>query len=449
MPVKISSIILNWNRLPLLKRTIESYLATAPEGYELFIVDNGSSDGSREYLEKLHQEKGGFDLVLLEENVGGKAVNALLPRCQGSLIQFIENDQEFIPGWFDYVERSFANFPELGQLSLFAPVPTDDEAWEAKPCHLVFAVDDFLYQAHANCGFSSVLRASMVREHNIEISNVSEETEYLFPDDGKLSKDVKEAGFFCAHSKNYFVRNLGHFVEEFERDNDYYRKNYQSKPWLGEEGWLARISSNKTSGKPIRTSHIFPREPILPEKTSVSVGNKLPTLWSMLDGYTAEIEVLEFLYSFVRLTKPTYIVETGTWRGYSACAMGLALAQNGFGELTSIEFDKNIAAVAEANVREHSLDKVVSIVNMSSMDFVPSQPVEFALLDSDIGIRHLEFLNIRKHFAPDAFVMFHDVAPHHGALNDNVRNLVAEGLISGMELPTPRGLFLGKVTNTN
>ena len=445
MSGKISSIILNWNRLPLLKRTISSYLATAPEDRQLFVVDNGSTDGSREYLEELRSTSVQFELVTLAHNVGGRAVNSLLERCSGDLIQFIENDQEFLPGWYDYVEKSFQNFPNLGQLSLFAPVPTDDEAWETKPSHLRFAVDDFLYEAHGNCGFSSVLRATIFRDCGVQISNVSEETEFLLPDDAKLSREVKENGFFCAHSKQYFTSNLGHFVEEFENDEDYYIKNYRSKPWLGEEGWRARIAANKSTLRPIRATHLFPSESVLPEKSTVGVAGKSPSAWSMLDGFTAEVEVLEFLFGLVRMVKPSYVLETGTWRGYSACAMGKAMLQNGFGKLDSLEFNAEIALVAQSAVNAYQLESIVSVVNMASLEFEPKQPIDFALLDSDIGIRHLEFRHFRHHFAQSAFVAFHDVAPHHGALNDNVRALVNEGLITGIDFPTPRGLFLGKV----
>ena len=40
----ISTIILNWNRVTLLKQTVESYLETIRGDFELFIADNASTD---------------------------------------------------------------------------------------------------------------------------------------------------------------------------------------------------------------------------------------------------------------------------------------------------------------------------------------------------------------------------------------------------------------------
>ena len=49
----ISTIILNWNRADLLRKTVESYLETIKGGFELFIVDSASIDASHDYLREL------------------------------------------------------------------------------------------------------------------------------------------------------------------------------------------------------------------------------------------------------------------------------------------------------------------------------------------------------------------------------------------------------------
>jgi hypothetical protein len=43
-----------------------------------------------------------------------------------------------LPGWSEKIARAFAAFPELGQLSVFGPVPTDDEAWDDRPINEYF-----------------------------------------------------------------------------------------------------------------------------------------------------------------------------------------------------------------------------------------------------------------------------------------------------------------------
>jgi GT2 family glycosyltransferase len=133
----VSTIILNWNRDYLLKQSVDSYLSTVGEDAELFIVDNASSDGSREFLRSLDKETR-IHVLYLDKNAGGEAFNAAIPRTLGDLVHLSENDQIFLPGWFEHVVAAFAAFDDLGQLSLFADTPTDDKAWD--PQAVPFAV---------------------------------------------------------------------------------------------------------------------------------------------------------------------------------------------------------------------------------------------------------------------------------------------------------------------
>jgi GT2 family glycosyltransferase len=49
----MSTVILNWNRLDLLRITVHSYLASVSVPFELMIVDNCSSDGSQRFIRPL------------------------------------------------------------------------------------------------------------------------------------------------------------------------------------------------------------------------------------------------------------------------------------------------------------------------------------------------------------------------------------------------------------
>lgn len=48
----VTAIITTHNRLPLLKRAIESVRSQTYPNIELIVVDDGSTDGTREYCEK-------------------------------------------------------------------------------------------------------------------------------------------------------------------------------------------------------------------------------------------------------------------------------------------------------------------------------------------------------------------------------------------------------------
>src|SRR5581483_4071998 len=159
----LSTIILNWNRVELLRHCVDSYLATVGGEYELAIVDNASTDGSADYLRGLEGARS-VRVVYLPENIGGEALNVAAALACGERVHFSENDQVFLPGWRAHVEEAFAAFPDLGQLSLFSDTPTDDEAWEPKPSRLRFARGKILYEAPNNIGTSSILRGTILRE---------------------------------------------------------------------------------------------------------------------------------------------------------------------------------------------------------------------------------------------------------------------------------------------
>ncbi|MGL4902767.1 MAG: glycosyltransferase [Cetobacterium sp.] len=73
MSKNIISLIVSYNRITLLKEVLKSYeeLNVFPE--KVLIVDNNSTDGSKEFLEIWLQKKGNFEkeVIFLKENLGG------------------------------------------------------------------------------------------------------------------------------------------------------------------------------------------------------------------------------------------------------------------------------------------------------------------------------------------------------------------------------------------
>jgi glycosyltransferase involved in cell wall biosynthesis len=442
--VMLSSIVLSWNRSSLLKRTIESYIETTGSGeIELFVVDNASTDGSPEYLRYVESQFP-VRVIYLRENIGGDAYNHAVPLARGDLIHLSENDQEFLPGWLEHVMQSFAVFDDLGQLSLFSDVPTDEEAWEPKPSHLRFSRGKILYQAHENVGTSSIIRGTLFRDRGLKVSNL-EFGSFKFPNDGQLSSDVKAAGYWVAWSDRYYVRNLGHEIAEFEADPAYYEENYASKPRVGIDSWRSRIDQQKRLPKVPRRSLALPDRQGIAEKTIDPVHGKPSRLWSMFDGFTVEIEVLDLLHVLVRLIKPERVLETGTWLGLSSCAIGRALVANGYGRLTTLEVNADAHACALENLKRYQVEHVVDALLLSSIEFTPTAKFDLVLFDSELVLRIEEFHRFRGWLSDDAVIVFHDTAPHHRIVGDAVNDLVAMGLIVGLDLPTPRGVFLGKL----
>jgi GT2 family glycosyltransferase len=95
----ISTIILNWNRAHLLEQTLASYMETISCSHELWIVDNASTDHSRDVIEAFIRQHPDTKVMWLETNEGGEAFNHVLPKVTGELVYLSENDQIHQPGW--------------------------------------------------------------------------------------------------------------------------------------------------------------------------------------------------------------------------------------------------------------------------------------------------------------------------------------------------------------
>lgn len=107
-----SFIIPLYNCLELTQACRASLQATLPAGisYEVIFVDDGSTDGTREWLATL----GPPDRVLLNErNLGyARANNRAAGMARGEWLILLNNDLILLPGWFETLRRAHAS---LGQ----------------------------------------------------------------------------------------------------------------------------------------------------------------------------------------------------------------------------------------------------------------------------------------------------------------------------------------------
>lgn len=441
----ISTILLTWNRSDLLIRTLNSYLATVEDPWELIVVDNCSTDDTGQVMSRFIREEPRIRYIRTTENLGGEAFNIGLSLGKGELVHLSENDIEYHDGWSRRIRQKFRAFPTLGQLSMFGPVPTDDEVWEAKPSRLLHFGSEIVYEALANVGTTSILKRQ-VFDRGIKVKTIASTGSFLFPDDGELSQRVKEAGFLVAWADHYLATNIGHHMTEFESRELYYRENYRSKPWLGENGLDHRISAWKGQPRPVRSSFLFPSEEISAEKSKPSAECPQPRLWSMFDGWTAEVETLEFLYALTRLVKPRWVVETGTWHGFGAMAIGMGLRDNGRGKLVSMEIEQESYEVAKEKIEVAGLTQWVELLNTSSLNYKTEEAIDFLFLDSAIEIRGPEFMHFRANIEPNAIVVFHDTSVEHHRVLEDVKVLERARYLKALEFRTPRGLVVAQFT---
>src|SRR5262249_47664396 len=109
---------------------LESVLAHTHRPYELVLIDNGSTDGTGEYLESMKARPGPDRVVVVrnETNVGYPAgVNQGLAAARGEYVVLLNNDVVVTPGWLDRLVRcSIHDWPHVGlagAVTNYAPPP--------------------------------------------------------------------------------------------------------------------------------------------------------------------------------------------------------------------------------------------------------------------------------------------------------------------------------------
>lgn len=125
--MKISIIVLTWNRLDFTKQCLEAIFKTTKDfkSKEIIVVDNGSTDGTVEYLKDLDYKQGKIKSALFNENKGcGFATNRGMLMAEGEYIIEIDNDIEVLDGWLEEGLRLMEASDRIGQIGfLTASLP--------------------------------------------------------------------------------------------------------------------------------------------------------------------------------------------------------------------------------------------------------------------------------------------------------------------------------------
>ncbi len=169
-----------------------------------------------------------------------------------------------------------------------------------------------------------------------------------------------------------------------------------------------------------------------------------PERWSMYDSMTAEAEVLEFLRTLVTTVKPELVVETGAFLGVSTLWIAEGLKSNGFGKIISCELDPVVFAKAKEKIDNSGLRKWIELRNESSLEMKIDGRIDILFSDSDMPIREPEVKRFLPQINPQGLILMHDASSHLKVVREAALKMEAEGLLSVLLLPTPRGLVLAQ-----
>ena len=144
--------------------------------------------------------------------------------------------------------HQFESFPELGQLSPFAPNPMREigEVWIDKPFEIIKEKDKILLKAVNNVTTTCLVKMKLM-EQGLKWTNLlSKDGLFKFPADGTFSSDVNAMGYSVAWSDSYKAINWGFNQRIIAREREYYSKNWKEKSNYGIDG--INLTSEKKSG---------------------------------------------------------------------------------------------------------------------------------------------------------------------------------------------------------
>lgn len=112
---RLSVIIPHWNGKQHLEVCLNALRRQTFADHEIILVDNGSTDGSADYVREYFPE---VHLLELGENRGFTgACNAGYRESRGEFVCLLNNDTEADPGWLEAIVDAFDQFPQVGAVA--------------------------------------------------------------------------------------------------------------------------------------------------------------------------------------------------------------------------------------------------------------------------------------------------------------------------------------------
>jgi glycosyltransferase involved in cell wall biosynthesis len=114
-----------YNRLTYTKLTLPRLLADKSEQFQLIVWDNGSTDGTPEFLDNISDDRI-IERVYLSHNAGrGVALNHAWFERKADLVGSVDNDCLVTPGWTRVIAKAHSDLPELGAVGCWHFMPED------------------------------------------------------------------------------------------------------------------------------------------------------------------------------------------------------------------------------------------------------------------------------------------------------------------------------------
>ena len=120
----VSVIIATYNRKRYLQQAIDSVLGQTYHNIELIVVDDGSTDGTRDFIHEHYENRLNY---IYQANQGRSAArNTGLSAATGKYIAFLDSDDRWLPEKLARQVAFMEQYPEFGLTHTFSKVITEN-----------------------------------------------------------------------------------------------------------------------------------------------------------------------------------------------------------------------------------------------------------------------------------------------------------------------------------
>jgi GT2 family glycosyltransferase len=185
----ISVVIATWNRKDDLKEVLEKYLNNSYKNIEIIVVDNNSTDGTKNMVVSDFKD---VKLISLSENTGVKAYNIGIKEAKGDIIYLSDNDAYLEEdGFFKIVNKFQKGSKNLAVVSceiVYIPQNIIYE-WYSRPIDRN-NLNPNGYEAHLFIGAGAAIKREVFKK-----VGYYDESFFLFFNENELSTRIIGAGY--------------------------------------------------------------------------------------------------------------------------------------------------------------------------------------------------------------------------------------------------------------
>ena len=231
-PPKVSIVILTYNNLDFTKNCLVSMERfNNYENCEVIIVDNLSSDGTREYLTEYEQSRENIKVILHDENSGFAGGNNIgIKASSGDYVILLNNDTYVTPNWIVNLLKHFSD----DKIAMVGP-RTNNIGNESRIDSKYNSLDEMIlksydiyyenvlkqYEMEVLAFFCVVIKREIIGKIGLldEIYTIG-----MFEDDDYCRK-VKSAGYRLVCADDVFIHH--HLGASFDKDPEWKEKLFK------------------------------------------------------------------------------------------------------------------------------------------------------------------------------------------------------------------------------